>query len=148
MTVVPPQTALAVLMPSIVIPLALFCPPLATICGPFSVLKIPSVAPLPPTCEPGRLLVPPPEACAPSPKDPGASWLSWKTSRPNDGKCCISLLLTTPLLEAVLVDHERKCIWGQSVEVVKTIAVAGAGKHLGSAEVGEGQGGSGDDGAG
>ena len=45
MTVDPPQTALVVLMPSIEMPLFCVCPPLAMICAPFSVLKIPSSPP-------------------------------------------------------------------------------------------------------
>jgi NADPH:quinone reductase-like Zn-dependent oxidoreductase len=39
----------------------------------------------------------------PSPKTPGASWASWKTSRLEDGRCWIWLLSTTPLVEAVSV---------------------------------------------
>src|ERR1700677_192695 len=80
MTVAPPQTALAVLIPSMVYPLVSNWPPLALAEAPFSVAKILLECPrLPPpldeapVCVPGDWNPPPPPCCAPSARTPGAS---------------------------------------------------------------------------
>src|ERR1700753_3252858 len=88
MTVAPPQTALAVLMPSTLYPLVSNCPPLALAEAPFSVAKIllewPKLPPPPdeaPVCVPGDLNPPPPPDFEPSDKTPGANWMRLVTSR-------------------------------------------------------------------
>ena len=86
MTEAPPQTAETVEMPSMVMPLVSNWPPLELTWGPFSVAKMPEPPELVPDCVPGRVAAPPAER-EPSPKTPGASWASWKTSRPEEGRC-------------------------------------------------------------
>src|SRR5262245_59827178 len=96
-TAAPAQVMLFTLTPSTVTLLDSSEEPLAIICGRFSVWKMPELDPEPPgPALPGRLLVPPPAPCEPSPNAPGANCANWKTSRPKEGICCTCRLLIVP----------------------------------------------------